>query len=66
MDLLSEDERKELLRVASKNKTTQIRHPNDCFRSEIEEIVKFYELVKKATVEGLPYGSNEAPDLKNK
>jgi len=53
MDLLSEEERKELLKIAIKNKTTQIRHPNDCYRSEIEEIVKFYELVKKATVEGL-------------
>ena len=66
MDLLSEDERKEILRIANKNKTTQIRHPNDCYRSEIEEIVKFYELVKKATVGGLPYSNNEAPDLKNK
>jgi len=58
MDLLSEEERKELLKVASKNKTTQIRHPNDCYRSEIEEIVKFYELVKKGTVEGLPNSIN--------
>jgi len=54
MDLLSEDERKELLRIASKNRTTLTRHPNDCYRSEIEEIVKFYEMVKKATVNGLP------------
>jgi hypothetical protein len=53
-DLLNGDEWKEILRIASKNRTTQTRHPNDCYRSEIEEIVKFFELVKKATVEGLP------------
>lgn len=54
MDLLSEGERKELLDLASKNRTALTRDPNDCYQSELEGIARFYELVKKATVEGLP------------
>ena len=66
MDLLSVDEQEELINLASQHRTTLVRPVTECYRSDAEEIIRFYELVKKATVEGLPNSSNKSPDLKNK
>jgi hypothetical protein len=54
MDLLSSEEREELINLASERRTTLARPVTDCYRSEAVEVLRFYELVKKVTVEGLP------------
>lgn len=54
MDLLNADEQEELINLASQHRTTLARPVTECYRSDAEEIIRFYELVKKATVEGLP------------
>ncbi len=53
MDLLNEEEQKELLTLARKHRTTLTRETSDFYKNELLEVVRFYELVKKATVEGL-------------
>ena len=53
MDLLSAEEQKELLTLASKHLVILTRQTNECSQGELKEIIRFYELVKKATVEGL-------------
>jgi len=66
MDLLNEEEQKEFLILARKHRTTLTRETSDFYKNELLEVVRFYELVKKATVKGLPNSSNISPDLKNK
>jgi len=66
IDLLSAEEQKELLTLASKHLVILTQQTNECSQGELKEIIRFYELVKKATVKGLPNSSNISPDLKNK
>ena len=54
MDLLSAEEQKELLSLARKHRTSLTRDTGDFYHNELREVVRFYDLVKKATVEGLP------------
>jgi hypothetical protein len=54
MDLLSPEEQKELLTTASKHRTSLTREPSTFSHGQLREIIRFYELVQKATVRGLP------------
>jgi hypothetical protein len=54
MDLLSEAEQKEMLRLADKHRMSLSKQTDDFYKEELREIIRFYELVKKATVNGLP------------
>ena len=65
MDLLSSEEQKALLSLARKHRTSLTRDTGDFYHNELREVVRFYELVKKATIEGLPNSSNKSIDLKN-
>lgn len=53
MDLLTAEEQDELLTLARKHRTSLTRETSDFYENELHEIIRFYELVKKATVEGL-------------
>ena len=53
LDLLTPSERKELLSLTIKHKMSLSNQPKDVLAADLHEIVRFYELVKKATVEGL-------------
>jgi hypothetical protein len=54
MDLLSAEEQKDMLRLADKHRMSLSKKTSDFYPDELREIVRFYELVKKATVNGLP------------
>ncbi len=58
MDVLSSDEQEELINLASQHRTSLARPVTECYRSDAEEIIRFYELVKKATIKGLPNSIN--------
>ena len=66
MDFLSSEEQKDLLSLARKHRTSLTRDTGGFYHNELREVVRFYELVKKATVEGLPNSINKPPDPKNK
>ncbi len=53
MDMLNAEEQKELLTLANKHRITLTRQTSECYPEDLKQIVRFYELVKKATVEGL-------------
>lgn len=44
----------ELIALAVKHRMTLNKQPNNCKKDELLEIIRFYDLVKKATVNGLP------------
>lgn len=54
MDILSTEEQKELLTLSKKYQTSLTREPSTFNHGQLREIVRFYELVQKATVKGLP------------
>ncbi len=54
MDILSAEEQKDMLRLADKHRMSLSKKTSDFYPDELREIVRFYELVKKAMVNGLP------------
>ena len=54
LDRLGQDEQKELFTLANKHRSSLTRDTSDFYHNELQEIVRFYELVKKATVNGFP------------
>jgi hypothetical protein len=54
LELLNPGDSRELLSLATKHRLTLNKHADECTEEELRDIVRFYDLVKKATVNGLP------------